>query len=156
MFAIRRATTAEEFDVARELFREYQRGLGVKICFESFDHELATLPQMYGHPRGALFLATRSTDGETIGCVGLREIGPGTCEMKRLYVRESARGHGIGRQLVEALLVDARKRGYVRVRLDTLATMKAARSLYASLGFKPIPAYNEHPVEGTEFLELCL
>jgi GNAT superfamily N-acetyltransferase len=156
MFAIRRATTVEEFEIARHLFQEYQQRLGVDLCFQSFDRELETLPEMYGHPRGALFLATQSSDGQTVGCVGLREIGPGTCEMKRLYVRETVRGHGLGRQLVDALLAHARKLGYQRIRLDTLAMMTEARALYASLGFRPIPAYNAHPVEGTEFLELTL
>jgi ribosomal protein S18 acetylase RimI-like enzyme len=156
MIAIRRATTPEEFEIARQLFREYQAGLGVDLCFQSFDRELETMPEMYGHPRGALFLATRSTDGERVGCVGLRPLEPGVCEMKRLYVRESARGHGLGRQLVDALLAEARKIGYGRLRLDTLATMTAARALYASLGFQKIPPYNDHPIAGTEFLELKL
>lgn len=159
MFAIRRATTAEEFEIARQLFREYRRAIsqfGPNICFQSFDQELDVLPEMYGHPRGALFLATRSTDGETVGCVGLRALEPGVCEMKRLYVRESARGHGLGRHLVDALLAEARKLGYNRMRLDTLEPMTAARALYASLGFREIPPYNEHPVNGTSFLELTL
>jgi GNAT superfamily N-acetyltransferase len=156
MFAIRRAATVEEFEIARHLFREYQRGLGVDLCFQSFDRELETLPEMYGRPRGALFLATRSVDGGTVGCVGLRPIAPGVCEMKRLYVREAARGHGLGRRLVDALLAEARKLGYERMRLDTLATMTAARALYASLGFREIPPYNDHPIEGTSFLEMTL
>lgn len=156
MIAIHRAATAEDYAVAAALFREYQQGLGIEICFESFDRELESLPRMYGPPRGALFLATRSTDGEAAGCVGLRAIGDDTCEMKRLYVRSSSRGHGLGRQLVEALLAEARRLGYARMRLDTLASMTAARALYASLGFREIPPYNEHPVAGTSFLELTL
>lgn len=159
MFAIRRAVTAEEFELGRHLFREYQQTLsplGVDLCFQSFDRELETLPVMYGHPHGALFLATRSVDGETVGCVALRRLEPEVCEMKRLYVREAARGHGLGRHLVDALLAEARKLGYRRMRLDTLASMAAARSLYASLGFREIPAYNDHPAEGTSFLELAL
>lgn len=156
MFAIRRATTSEEFETARRLFREYQQGLGIDLCFQSFDRELEALPEMYGHPRGALFLATRSTDGETAGCAGLRQLEPAVCEMKRLYVRPSSRGHGLGRQLADALLADARKLGYARMRLDTLATMSEARALYRSLGFTEIPPYNDHPIEGTSFLELRL
>lgn len=156
MITIRHAASAEDFVIARELFREYQRGLGIDLCFQSFDRELETLPQMYGPPGGALFLATRSVDGEPVGCVGLRRLGPDVCEMKRLYVRAAARGHGLGRQLVEVLLAEARRLGYRVMRLDTLATMTEARALYASLGFKDIPPYNEHPVEGTSFLELPL
>jgi GNAT superfamily N-acetyltransferase len=156
MFAIRRAVTAEEFEIARQLFREYQQELGIDLCFQSFDRELEVLPQMYARPRGALFLATRSTDGVAAGCAALRPLEPVTCEMKRLYVRDSARGHGLGRHLVDAVLAEARKLGYQRMRLDTLASMTAARALYESLGFHEIPPYNEHPVEGTSFMELSL
>lgn len=156
MISIRRAATAEEFAIARALFAEYQRAIGVDLCFQSFERELETLPQMYGPPGGALFLATRSTDGESVGCVGLRAIEPGTCEMKRLYVRPDARRHRLGRQLVEALLAEARRLGYARMRLDTLETMTEARALYASLGFREIPPYNEHAVQGTRFMEVPL
>ncbi len=101
----------------------------------------------------ALFLAIRSTDGEPAGCVGVRRLEAGICEMKRLYVRPEARGHGLGRELVNVLVAEARRLGYTRMRLDTLATMTEARALYESLGFTEIPPYNEHPVEGTRFLE---
>lgn len=156
MIAIRRASTAEDFGIAAALFREYQRDINVDLCFQSFERELETLAEMYGPPDGALFFATRSTDGEPAGCVALRRLEPGICEMKRLYVRPDARGHHLGRELVNVLLIEARRLGYIRVRLDTLASMRAARALYASLGFVNIPAYNEHPVEGTEFMELAL
>jgi GNAT superfamily N-acetyltransferase len=156
MIAIRRAATAEDFAIGKALFREYQRAIAVDICFQSFERELEHLAEIYGAPGGALFLATRSTDGEPAGCVGLRRLEPQVCEMKRLYVRTDARGHHLGRQLVDALIAEARRLGYTRMRLDTLASMKAARALYASLGFVTIPPYNEHPVEGTAFLELAL
>ncbi|HSL22852.1 MAG TPA: GNAT family N-acetyltransferase [Vicinamibacterales bacterium] len=156
MITIRRAATAEEYAVARALFAEYQRAIGVDLCFQSFERELETLPEIYGPPGGALFLATRSTDGEAIGCAALRGLEPGTCEMKRLYVRSGARGHKLGRHLVEALLAEARRLGYARMRLDTLETMVEARALYASLGFREIQPYNEHAVEGTHFMELRL
>jgi ribosomal protein S18 acetylase RimI-like enzyme len=156
MFAIRRATSFEEFAIARELFVEYQRAIGVDLCFQSFSEELERLPEMYGHPTGALFLAVRSADGQTVGCVGLRRLEPGVCEMKRLYVKPAARGHGVGRQLVAALLAEARKLQFDRMRLDTLATMTEAQALYESLGFRDIPPYNQHPVEGTRYLELPL
>jgi ribosomal protein S18 acetylase RimI-like enzyme len=128
----------------------------VDLCFQSFERELETLPQMYGVPGGALFLASRSTDGELAGCVALRRLDPDVCEVKRLYVRPDARGHHLGRELVNVLLAEARRLGYARVRLDTLASMTAARALYNSLGFKKIAPYNDHPVEGTEFMELTL
>lgn len=156
MIAIRRAATAEDYAVAKALFREYQRDIGVDLCFQSFEQELERLADIYGPPAGALLLATRSTDGELAGCVALRRLEAGICEMKRLYVRPGARGHHLGRELVTVLLAEARRLGYARMRLDTLMSMTAARQLYDTLGFVKIPPYNEHPVEGTEFMELTL
>lgn len=167
MFAIKRAMTAQEFDQGRDLFREYQASLGSDLCFQSFDRELETLTEMYGHPDGALLLAISSTDGLAAGCVGLRRIDPAksaeaadaprqTCEMKRLYVRPAHRGHGLGRLLVEAVLAEALALRYERMRLHTLATMKEARRLYDAKGFREVEPYGEHPVEGTSYLELTL
>jgi ribosomal protein S18 acetylase RimI-like enzyme len=156
VYSIRRATGADEFAIARELFLEYQRAIGVDLCFQSFSEELQRLPEMYGHPNGALFLAVRSADGATVGCVGLRRLETGICEMKRLYVKSSARGQGLARQLVAALLAEARSLEYNRMRLDTLATMTEAQALYESLGFRDIAPYNDHPVAGTRYLELVL
>lgn len=156
MIAIRRAATAEDYAAAKALFREYQQHIGVDLCFQSFEQELERLVDMYGPPAGVLLLATRSTDGELAGCVALRPLEAGICEMKRLYVRPDARGHHLGRELVTVLLAEARRLGYARMRLDTLESMTAARQLYETLGFVKISAYNDHPVQGTEFLELTL
>lgn len=136
---IRLATpsTPEEFDAVREIFREYASGLGVDLCFQQFDQELANLPGEYAAPRGALLLAT--VDGEVAGCCALRPLDtadyPNASEMKRLYVRKAFRGFGLGRQLAEAALDAARQIGYACVLLDTLDDMEAARALYVELGF---------------------
>lgn len=153
MIAIHRAATTEDFAIARALFQEYQRAIGVDLCFQSFEHELTVLAEMYGPPDGALLLAIRSTNGEPAGCVALRRLGDGVCEMKRLYVRSDVRGHGLGRALVDALLAEARRLGYRCMRLNTLEAMTEARALYASLGFTEIAPYNDHAVEGTRFME---
>jgi ribosomal protein S18 acetylase RimI-like enzyme len=148
---LRFAASVEEIDTARELFLEYEKGLGISLCFQDFAEEVATLPGDYAPPGGRLLLAI--VEGQPAGCVALRNIGEGFAEMKRLYVRPAFRGMKLGRKLTEAVLAEARSIGYRAVRLDTLATMKEAQSLYLSMGFADIPPYNDHPIAGTRFME---
>lgn len=146
--------TDADIPAARELFLEYARSLDFELCFQGFDRELAELPGRYAPPSGRLLLAR---DGDAcVGCIALRALGAGVCEMKRLYVRPAFAGRGIGRRLVEALIAEARTIGYRAMRLDTVPTMHAAIALYESLGFKPIAPYTENPIEGARFLELPL
>jgi len=140
----------DDGDGLRELFREYSAALGEWGCFPGFEEELAALPRGYD----AVLVAR--WDGELAGCVAVKRLPDGTCEMKRLYVRESARGTGTGRALAEASLAKARELGYTTMRLDTLPTMEAARALYSSLGFLPTGRYNDNPVPGVLFFELSL
>lgn len=145
----------EEVQKARELFEEYSAWLGLNLCFQNFDKELAELPGEYVPPEGRLFLATGK--GEIAGCVALRKIGEGLCEMKRLYVRPAFRGTGLGRSLTEKVIETAREIGYERMRLDTLpGKMDQAIVLYRSLGFRNIEPYYNNPVEGAAFMELEL
>ena len=149
---------AHELDATREIFREYAHGLGVDLCFQGFEEELATLPGDYEPPRGALLLA--KVDGAIAGCCALRPLDssdyPNAAEMKRLYVRKAFRGFGLGRQLVEAILDSARQAGYASVLLDTLDDMEAARALYEDLGFEPIDPYYHNPVPGAHYLKVDL
>jgi ribosomal protein S18 acetylase RimI-like enzyme len=144
----------EELSALREIFREYADSLGVDLCFQQFDQELAGLPGDYAAPRGALLLAL--VDGAVAGCCALRPLDsadyPDAAEMKRLYVRDSFRGLGLGRQLAEAMLDRAREAGYACVLLDTLDDMEAARTLYEDLGFKEVPPYYHNPIPGAHYL----
>jgi putative acetyltransferase len=151
---IRQADSPTDVATARALFEEYQQSLGFSLCFQNFDAELAGLPGAYAPPEGRLLLAF--SGDEPAGCIALRNIGEEICEMKRLWVRPAFRGTGLGRRLVETLMADARSIGYRRIRLDTLPSMAAAQALYLSLGFADISPYNDHPIEGTRFMEAIL
>ncbi len=141
---------AADADALRAVFREYFAWLGPEGWFSDIEAELAALPGGYD----AILLAR---DGDEIaGCVALRPLEDGACEMKRLYVRQSARGSGAGRALVEASIARARELGYAAMRLDTLPRMDAARALYLLLGFRSIERYNDNPIEGVLFFELRL
>lgn len=153
-FDLRQALSPVEIATARVLFEEYQCSLGISLCFQNFDAELASLPGAYAPPDGRLLLAFAGA--EPAGCIALRKIGEEICEMKRLWVKPDFRGTGLGRRLAEAVMIEARAIGYRAIRLDTLPSMKAAQALYASLGFKDVPPYNEHPLEGTRFMEAAL
>ncbi len=152
---IEAAVWPEDTSLVRELFREYAQGLGHDLCFQGFEQELAGLPGRYAAPGGALLLA-RDDAGHALGCVALRPLERGDCEMKRLYVRPAARGQGLGRSLAVAVSELARAAGYARMCLDTLASMREAVALYTSLGFRPIEAYVYNPLEGVLFLGLDL
>jgi putative acetyltransferase len=147
-----------EIETLRGLMREYAKALGVDLCFQNFEQELAQLPGEYAAPRGAIYLAT--IGGKPAGCVALRPLDsadyPNAAEMKRLYVRDHYRGSGLGRELTEAALDAAREAGYSSVLLDTLDDMEAARGLYEDLGFHEIPPYYHNPIAGAHYLKCDL
>lgn len=151
---IRLARADGDVAAVKELFLEYASSLGFSLCFQGFEGEMDTFPAKYAEPRGCLLLAT--SGGAPVGAVGLRDLGGGACEMKRLFVRPEARRTGAGRALAERLVREARERGYRVMRLDTLVTMTAALALYRELGFREIAPYCENPLPEARYLELAL
>lgn len=150
-----RAALLQDMALAASLFREYAGGIGIDLSYQGFEAELAALPGAYAPPRGVILLAEQN--GAAAGCVAVRPLGDGgVCEMKRLHVRDTARGQGLGRALAKAAIAAARKLGYATMRLDTLSTMIAAQSLYRTLGFRLIAPYYATPVAGTVFMEKTL
>jgi ribosomal protein S18 acetylase RimI-like enzyme len=146
------ATTDEQIEAARALFKEYAAELAIDMCFQSFDHELQTLPGRYEPPNGRLLLVYDNE--ELIGCIALRKLDERTCEMKRLFLRPGSRGKRYGRKMINELIEQARMIGYERMRLDTLpGKMDAAIALYRELGFEDIPAYYDNPLDGVLYLE---
>ena len=149
------AQSSEEIEQARQLFKEYAAWLEIDLCFQNFEKELDDLPGDYATPNGRLLLAY--DDNESAGCVALRKIDDGICEMKRLFVRDKFRGQGLGRSLIDAIISEAKDIGYKRMRLDTLPPkMNDAIALYRSFGFKEIKPYYKNPVPGAIFMELNL
>ena len=146
--------TLEELEEVRNIFIEYSEFLQVDLCFQDFEKELQTLHQVYGLPQGCIILAKQN--GQTLGCIALKPIAEGICEMKRLYVRPEARGMGLGRKLVEELMSFARKSAYVSMKLDTVSKLKEATSLYRSIGFTETPPYVYNPLSDVLYFELKL
>jgi ribosomal protein S18 acetylase RimI-like enzyme len=145
---------AQSIAIARELFREYSAAIGIDLEYQGFSAELASLPAPYAPPTGALLIAQDAA--RMAGCVAMRRLDENTCEMKRLYVRAEYRGSGLGQTLVEAVIHAARQAGYRELRLDTLASMASAQSLYRRLGFVEIQPYSEKYLPDTRFYSLTL
>ena len=152
MLTIVPALTSADVDSVRALFREYEQSLGVDLCFQGFEEELASLPGKYAPPSGRLLIALDDA-GDAAGCVALRPLGDGICEMKRLYLRPTLRGKGAGRALTLRVMDEARAAGYRTMRLDTLPMMKEAHKLYEALGFRRIAPYYPNPVPGAIYME---
>jgi phosphinothricin acetyltransferase len=156
--AVIEAVTAEDADdleQVRVLFLEYAGSVGFDLCFQNFDEELAHLPGAYAPPTGRLLVLREG--GGPVGCVALRRLADGVCEMKRLFLRPAARGKGHGRALAERVIQEARSLGYRWIRLDTVSSvMDNAIALYEALGFRRIPPYCHSPIPGAVFMELDL
>lgn len=155
---IRWAQGSEDIEVVRALFLDYQADLGIDLCFQGFSAELDQLPGVYAAPNGAIALAL--VDGRPAGCCAFRPLEGSdhlnACEMKRLFVRPAFRGFGLGRQLVDLILSEARLAGYTNMLLDTLTDMEAARALYQEAGFYEVAPYYHNPIAGAHYLKVEL
>lgn len=152
MLKILQAESSAQIKETKKLFREYESWLGLNICFQNFEEEIASLPGKYAAPEGRLFLAF--ADKKLAGCIALRKLEDGVCEMKRLFVREDFRGQKIGIVLIEKLIEEARQIGYKKMRLDTYPPkMAKAVKLYESHGFYEIEPYYHNPYGETLFME---
>ncbi|UYO95243.1 GNAT family N-acetyltransferase [Pollutimonas sp. M17] len=148
---IRPARLPQDLPIVRTLFRDYADSLDIDLGFQDFEAELSALPGKYEAPAGRILLAWRG--GQAVGCIALRPLQDGGCEMKRLFVRPDMRGERLGRRLAERLCQEAREAGYTRIYLDTLPTMAAAVALYTALGFEPAEAYVFNPIPGALFFK---
>ncbi len=148
------AKTPDQLDLVRQLFREYEAFLQIDLSFQDFEAELRALPGKYAPPAGALLLAIDEDTGDAAGCVAMRPMDkPGMVEMKRLFVRDAYRGRGVGKRLVETILLLARQAAYHTMRLDTLNRLQSAIHLYQKQGFQKIPAYYHNPLDGVSYWE---
>lgn len=156
--SLTQARSTSELAAIRALFLDYQAGLGIDLCFQGFEQELQSLPGDYAEPFGCLFLAL--VEGQPAGCCAFRPLANSdhlnACEMKRLFVRSGFRGHGLGRQLVDAVVLAAQQAGYTTMLLDTLTDMEAARALYQEVGFVETEPYYHNPLAGAHYLKLDL
>lgn len=155
MLTITQAETDEQIAEAKKLFREYEAWLGMDLCFQGFEAELAALPGKYAMPEGRLYLAY--SDDKLAGCIALRKLDQGVCEMKRLFVRDGFRGQKIGVHLIKKLIAEAKEIGYKTMRLDTYPPkMGKAVKLYESHGFRPIEPYYDNPHDDVLFMEMTV
>lgn len=154
MIELKEAETKEGYNLATTLFKEYVSQLGIDLSFQNFNNELENLAIEYGKPDGTIFIAYY--DDEPVGCFGVRKLEDSICELKRMYVRDTARGLGVGKQLLKKSIEVGKQLGYSKMRLDTLATMHKAINLYKQAGFYEIEPYRFNPIEGAKYFEIDL
>lgn len=135
----------DQLDEVRDLFQEYQKSLGIDLCFQNYDEELKSLPGKYAQPDGRLYLIT--VEEEIAGCIALRRFDETRCEMKRLYIRPKYRGHHCGQILVDKVIQEAKIIAYEEMVLDTLSSLTSAVNLYKRNGFIEIDSYYDNPLK---------
>ncbi len=154
-YEILEVNTPELINETKILFRTYEKWLNVSLCFQGFEEEVNSLPGKYATPDGRLYLVKYKDT--YCGCIALRKIEDGICEMKRLYLKEEFRAKGIGKILVTKIIQDAKDIGYKTMRLDTIKEkMPKAVEIYTKHGFVETDPYYHNPNPHTLFMELDL
>jgi len=141
-FTIRLARPEDDAAVAREL-AQYLSFIGDAFEPEGLDHDIAHWQEEYGGGQGALLLV-QDPAGEVVGTAAVRFLAPGVGELKRMWLRPTCQGRGLGRRLMDASLEEARRLGCRSLRLDTESKLEAAVHLYRAYGFVEIPRYNDN------------
>ena len=145
-----RTLFTEYTDILAEGDSEFRKYLEIQHYDDEFEH-----PELkYSHPEGRLYIAL--CDGNTAGCIALRKLDDKSCEIKRLYVRNTYRGNGIGNVLTDTLIDDARQIGYQHILLDTFPFLDRAVHMYQTRGFQEIEKYNNSPMASTIYMKLDL
>jgi ribosomal protein S18 acetylase RimI-like enzyme len=165
MLRIFPAETDKDLEAAKSLFYEYADFLKSRFgdCVDPdwadrfrqrFEDEVNGLPGRYAAPGGCLLLA--EYQGQVAGCVALRKLSDGVCEMRRLFVKPEFRGLRVGTALAKAAVEKGRELGYRSMRLETNRRLEAATGLYRSVGFEETGPSEETPIEGMILMELGL
>ena len=149
------ATSLNDYKLAVELFKEYASYIKIDLAFQNFSKEIGNLEAQYSKPKGNIFLAYKD-QSNPVGCFGIREFKGETCELKRMYLKNEARGLGIGKLMLKKAIETGKELGYNKMRLDTLSTMQSAIRMYKQAGFYEIPAYRFNPLEGAKYFEIEL
>ena len=102
-------------------------------------------PADFSPPHG-MSLVGYDVAGTAVCGGGVKPLGDGAAEIKRMYVVPGARRRGLGRLLLGALEDAARDLGYSTVRLDTGPRQPRAQALYEAAGYRPIGNFNGNPV----------
>ncbi|MEX0289312.1 MAG: GNAT family N-acetyltransferase [Flavobacteriaceae bacterium] len=155
MFELREAISDADYTTGVALFKEYASELPIDLEFQNFDQEIENIQTQYSKPSGQLIIGY-DIENKAVGCVAVRALEEGICELKRMYVRKQSRGLGLGKQLLLKSIESARQLGYERMRLDTLAEMHSAINLYKDIGFYEIEPYRFNPVETSQYFEIKL
>lgn len=149
------AKSLNDYRLAVELFKEYASHIKIDLAFQNFEKEIENLEAQYSKPKGIIYLAYKY-QSTPVGCFGIRAFDGEICELKRMYLKNEARGLGIGKQMLEKAIEAGEELGYKKMRLDTLSTMHKAIHLYEKAGFYEIAPYRFNPIDGAKYFEIEL